>query len=65
MGKWYLTIWNTKNKLIEVGIGKPFVQTDNYGAFMAKTRSFLFFWVTITKPTLAYILKSLEEKEGE
>lgn len=61
IGKWYIRIWESKNKIIEIGIGKNYAK-GNYGIFMSKARTFLFFYLVVSRPTLTYMKQTGETK---
>lgn len=56
-GRWYLIIWESESKLIEVGFGENTTE-GNYGAFQSKTWNFMGTYITITRPTLSYVTRN-------
>lgn len=53
-GRWYVTIWQTQNLVVELGIGGDYSE-GNYYVFQARTRTFLFFYLSVLRPTVGYL----------
>lgn len=51
-----MKIFENKNKIIEIGVGE-IPESGCFGPFQIKVHCFLFFWVSIAKPTLSFLNK--------
>lgn len=63
IGFWYITLWSSKTKLIEIGIGSDYTE-GSYGPFFARAKTLGPFYVVVSRPTLQYI-KETEYPESE
>jgi len=57
-GKWYLQLIFSEEKIVEIGIGEN-IDDGDWGPFQSQTKYFLCFYLTVTKPTLRYLKKSI------
>jgi len=53
IGRWWLVLYSSKNKLIEIGIGENPSSTNS--VYQVKEKRFLCFYLSIVKPTLKYL----------
>jgi hypothetical protein len=61
-GLWWLCIWRTKNREINIGIGEDLGEGD-FGPFFIINKRFGPFWISISKPTLAFINGTIKKKK--
>jgi hypothetical protein len=53
-GRWWLCIWASKYKEINIGVGDDLGEGD-FGAFFIRNRRWGPFWVSTSRPTLAFL----------
>jgi hypothetical protein len=54
IGKWWITIWSSKNKEITIGVGESFPATSN-SVFNVKEYRLGSFYIYITTPTIMFL----------
>ncbi len=57
VGWLWIRIWESGDKIIEIGIGKHpgCVESGQFGMCQIRTRRIGPFWVTVARPTLRYL----------
>lgn len=53
-GKWWLRIWESEFKIIEIGYGEHFGE-GNFGPFSTITKRKGPFWISTARPTITYL----------
>ena len=56
-GKWWVIIWKEKNKMVEIGLGARYQDGSFDDIYQMKSYRFLFFFLTVSRPTMKYLQK--------
>jgi len=60
IGKWWLTLYESKTVMVEIGLG--YNTTTTCKIFQVKTYRFFFMWLNIVRPTLLYFKEQRKYK---
>jgi hypothetical protein len=60
-GRWWVCIWVSKHREINLGIGDDLGE-GNFGAFFIRNYRWKWFWCSVARPSMHFLTKQIERE---